>query len=66
MTIHKSKGKQFNEVILFEGYRQGRFSRDPNDRKQVDQSKLMLRVAVTRAMNRATILTPSGNKCELL
>ena len=66
MTIHKSKGKQFHEVFLFEGYRRGRFIRNPEDQKNIAQSKLTLRVAVTRAMSRATILTPSRKKCEIL
>ena len=66
MTIHKSKGKQFHEVFLFEGYRRGRFIRNPEDQKNVAQSRLTLRVAVTRAMSRATILTPSRKKCEIL
>lgn len=66
MTIHKAKGKQFDEVFLYEGYRRGRFVRNPKDGKVVDQSKLMLRVGVTRAISRATILTPKNNQCEIL
>ena len=65
MTIHKSKGKQFHEVFLFEGYRKGRFIRNPDDQKDIDQSRLTLRVAVTRAMSRTTILSPEGKKCEV-
>ena len=66
MTIHKSKGKQFNEVFLFEGFNRGRFIRNPRDKKNIAQSRLMLRVAVTRAKNKATILTPKNKKCEIL
>ncbi len=66
MTIHKSKGKQFDEVFIYEGYRQGRIVSNPNDQSRVAQARLTLRVGVTRAQKRATILTPSGNKCELL
>ncbi len=66
MTIHKAKGKQFNEVFLFEGYRRGRFVRNPNKPKVVEQSKLMMRVGVTRAVSKTTILTPKSNECEIL
>lgn len=66
MTIHKSKGKQFDEVFIYEGYRQGRIVSNPNDLGRVAQARLTLRVGVTRAQKRATILTPSGNRCELL
>jgi DNA helicase II / ATP-dependent DNA helicase PcrA len=66
MTIHKSKGKQFDEVFIYEGYRQGRIVSNPADQVRVAQARLTLRVGITRAQKRATILTPSGNKCELL
>lgn len=66
MTIHKSKGKQFDEVIIFEGYWRGRIVSNPNDQNRVNQARLTLRVGVTRAEKRATILTPRGNVCELL
>ncbi len=66
MTIHKSKGKQFNEVFLFEGLYTGRFVRQPKEQKSVDQSRLILRVGATRAMDRVTILSPDSKKCEIL
>ena len=66
MTIHKSKGKQFNEVFLFEGLHKGRFVRQPDDQKNIDQSRRILRVGVTRAMSRATILSPDKKQCEIL
>lgn len=66
MTLHKSKGKQFDEVFIFEGYRQGRIVGNPNDQSRVAQSRLTLRVGVTRAQKRTTILTPNSNRCELL
>ncbi len=66
MTIHKSKGKQFNEVFLFEGLHKGRFVRKPGDQKNIDQSRLILQVGVTRAMSRATILSPNKKRCEIL
>lgn len=66
MTIHKSKGKQFDEVFIFEGYKRGRIVLNPTESKSVERSKLTLRVAVTRAKRHATIITPKSNKCELL
>lgn len=63
MTIHKSKGKQFDEIFIFEGDKHGRIVTNPH---LVSQAILTLRVGVTRAEKRATILTPKWNKCELL
>lgn len=68
MTMHAAKGKEFDEVIIYEGpvrYR-GKILRQNADEKSINQSRLALRVAVTRAMKHATILTPSWDKCSLL
>lgn len=61
MTMHKSKGKEFHEVIIFEGQYQGRLMKQPGNAKQVAQDRLTLLVAVTRAMRRASILTPKAD-----
>jgi DNA helicase-2/ATP-dependent DNA helicase PcrA len=66
MTIHKAKGKEFDEVIIYEGYHQGKIVRDNASKKEIEQSRLKLRVAVTRAMKRVTILTPSYKMCRFL
>lgn len=63
MTIHKSKGKEFDEVIIYEGLHRGRLLQKNGD---PDKARLMLRVAVTRAKQRVTILTPRENKSLLL
>lgn len=63
MTIHKAKGKEFDEVIIYEGWYQNRFISKP---ERVDQARLNLRVAVTRARTRSTILTPESTPCQLL
>ena len=63
MTIHKSKGKQFDEVFVHEGVYRGRIV---SDTTRMDQGRLTLRVAVTRAQKQATILTPRKCPCELL
>jgi DNA helicase II / ATP-dependent DNA helicase PcrA len=66
MTMHKSKGKEFDEVILFEGYRIGRLLREHASANEERQARITLRVAVTRSRLRTTILTPQGNCCPLL
>ena len=63
MTIHKAKGKEFDEVIIYEGWYQNRFVTRP---ERIDQARLNLRVAVTRARTRATIMTPDTDPCTLL
>lgn len=66
MTIHKSKGKEFDEVIVYEGSHQGRIVRANASERDIAQARLALRVAVTRAMKRATILTPKNDVCGFL
>jgi DNA helicase-2/ATP-dependent DNA helicase PcrA len=65
MTIHKSKGKEFDEVIVYDGAFH-RLLKDPADGPCVAQERLALRVAVTRAIQRATILTPENSRCGFL
>ena len=66
MTIHKSKGKEFDEVVIYEGTHSDRIVRRPDDESSVAQARLSLRVAVSRAKRRVTILTPESRPCELL
>lgn len=65
MTIHKSKGKEFDEVVIYDGVYQ-RIARNPRDGKSAAQDLLALRVAVTRAIRRASILTPKKDPCPFL
>ena len=60
MTMHKSKGKEFTEVILYEGLMKGRYVQTGATPDRLRQARLAMRVAVTRAMKKATILTPLG------
>lgn len=65
MTIHKAKGKDFDEVVVFEG-RHTRIVRPKSTPPEVAQARLSLRVAVTRARMNAVIVTPQNDPCPLL
>jgi DNA helicase II / ATP-dependent DNA helicase PcrA len=65
MNIHKCKGKEFDEVIIWEEpYKQIVSSDSPPNR--IQQDRILLRVAVTRARTTATFLTPASKPCILL
>ena len=66
MTMHKSKGKEFNEVFIYETNHQGRIVRANASDNEVAQARLALRVAVTRAVSRTTILSPKNDMCVFL
>ncbi len=68
MTLHKSKGKQFTEVIVYEGPAKFRdkIVRPNGTEQDLARGKLTLRVGVTRAEKFASILSPDNQPCPLI
>jgi DNA helicase-2/ATP-dependent DNA helicase PcrA len=59
MTMHKSKGKEFDGVVIVEGkYRSPFFA--PGDGPLFERSRRLLRVAITRARQVVTLIRPEG------
>lgn len=64
MTIHKAKGKEFDEVIVFEGVFSRYVQRPGPDGER--SARFNLHVAATRARRAVTIMTPEIRPCDLL
>ena len=65
MTLHKSKGKEFDEVFIVEDQYRNRLFQKPKDRSDTKRASYLFRVGVTRAMKRVTIFTPQQDPCHL-
>lgn len=58
MNMHKSKGKEFDAVVLVEGSHSGKFI---GDRPELhDADRRLLRVGITRAKHRVAFVRPRG------
>lgn len=64
MTIHKSKGKEFDEVIVFEGPHK-RFLRVGGGERE-RSARFNLHVAATRAKRKVILMTPRNDPSPLL
>lgn len=60
MNIHKSKGKEFDGVILVEGQFKSHFFDVDRDPPPSPHARRLLRVAITRARSRVAIIRASG------
>ncbi len=65
MTIHRAKGREFDEVIIYEERYDPLLRLTPTPR-DLESARYALNVAVTRAKKRATILTPQNAPSPLI
>jgi DNA helicase II / ATP-dependent DNA helicase PcrA len=64
MPIHKAKGKEFDEVIVFEGAYQRFLQPFRGDAER--SARFNLHVAATRARSAVTIMTSAQDPCSLI
>lgn len=60
MTIHKTKGKEFDGVLLVEEQHEGTFFCDTDTDTQRAAARRLLRVGITRARHQVVIVRPQG------
>ncbi|WP_225769560.1 ATP-dependent helicase [Inquilinus sp. Marseille-Q2685] len=60
MNIHKSKGKEFDGVVLVEGAYKSSFFDERTESAPFERSRRLLRVGLTRARALVTIVRPQG------
>lgn len=65
MTVHRAKGREFDEVIIYEERYDPLLKLTPTQR-DLESARYALNVGVTRARRRATIITPGNAPSPLL
>lgn len=60
MTLHKSKGKEFDGVVIVEGQYSGSFFNDRWEKPPFAATRRLLRVGITRARHRVMIVRPNA------
>lgn len=60
MTMHKSKGKEFDGVVVIEGLYKGKFFDTQREVPPYAAARRLLRVAITRARHRVVMVRPQG------
>ncbi|MFG2661572.1 3'-5' exonuclease [Streptomyces sp. NPDC048425] len=58
MSMHRSKGKEFDGVVIVEGNRRGRLLEQEWDAERVQANRRLLRVAITRARHMVVFVRP--------
>ncbi len=66
MTVHKSKAKEFDAVVIFDDPRSSPLIYDPREAAPFPRSRKLLRVAITRAKHHVLILTDVSDPSTLL
>lgn len=59
MTMHKSKGKEFDGVVLVEGFHRSPFFDAGREQPPYEKSRRLLRVGLTRARHFVQVLRPA-------
>ncbi|MEU2624622.1 ATP-dependent helicase [Streptomyces sp. NPDC007157] len=59
MSIHRSKGKEFDGVVIVEGTYSSRLLDSAWDDKRADEARRLLRVAITRARRTVVLVRPA-------
>ena len=60
MTLHKSKGKEFDGVVIVEGLYRGKFFDEARESAPFEATRRLLRVGITRARSKVVIVRPQG------